>query len=113
MTRLLMAMCCTLALAACGEKNESEPAAPPQSGGAPSREDCGAVKVPGHEAVEIRAGGVGCDAAKKVASAAEGRGRAPYESGGFACKPSEAGSGDTNYSCSMGSAKISFRYGTA
>jgi len=52
--------------------------------------DCGGVTVPGHGAVDIRAGGVRCGPAKAVAAAAQGRGRQPYEAEGFACEPAEA-----------------------
>lgn len=45
--------------------------------------------------------------AKAVAAAAGGRGRAAYESDGFACEPSEAGGGDTT----RGEASVRFRYG--
>lgn len=68
--------------------------------------------VPGHQAVDVRAAGTECAVAEKVAAAAAGRGRAAYESGGFACTPSDASGGDTNYSCSMGSASITFLYGS-
>ena len=71
------------------------------------------VKVPGHEAIDVKATGADCDLAEKVAAAAEGRGRAAYESSGFACTPSDASGGDTTYRCSMGPATITFRYGTA
>jgi len=110
---LLVATCCVLVLGACGGEEGSGSAPPPQTQGATNGEDCGNAKVPGHEAIGIRATGTECDSAKEVASDAEGRGRAPYESGGFACEPSEAGGGDTNYSCSAGSAKVTFRYGTS
>ncbi len=69
--------------------------------------------MPGHEAVDIRAGGVGCGPAKAVAAVAEGRGRQPYEAEGFACEPAEADGGDTDYTCTRGDARIRFRYGTA
>ncbi|MBA2513006.1 MAG: hypothetical protein H0V26_01580 [Solirubrobacterales bacterium] len=103
-----------LALVGCGG-DEDAPATPPEnpSAAGASVTDCGMVAVPGHEAVGIRAGGVGCDAAKSVAAAAEGRGRRPYEVEGFGCEPAQAGDGDTNYSCTRGAARISFRYGTA
>lgn len=46
-----------------------------------------------------------------IAEAAEGLGRAPYESGGFTCEPTDAASGKTNYICTMGEAKLTFLYG--
>jgi len=67
--------------------------------------------VPGHRAVQVRASGTPCARAAKVAAAAEGRGRAAYESAGFGCAPSNASGGDTNYSCKKGAAKVTFRYG--
>ncbi len=104
---------CALSLGACGGDEESGPAAAPsQAATAPGSRSCDDVMVPGHEAVELRATGVDCDAAMKVAAAAEGRGRASYESNGFACQPSEATGGATNYACAMGSARLTFRYGT-
>ncbi len=78
-----------------------------------SAADCGNVTVPGHEAVDIAAGGADCELAKAVAAAAEGRGRAPYEAEGFACEPADADGGDTDYTCTRGEASIAFRYGTA
>jgi len=69
------------------------------------------VTVPGHRAVDVLASGADCAAAERVAAAAEGRGRAPYESGGFACEPSDASGGDTTYRCTMGPATITFLYG--
>lgn len=110
--RTLVVAVCALALAACGDEEPGPGAAPPQGTAAPGGQSCENVTVPGHEAVELRASGVECDVAMEVAAAAEGRGRAPYESGGFACRPSEAGGGDTNYECTMGPARITFRYGT-
>ncbi len=71
------------------------------------------MRVLGHQAVDVRARGTKCSLAESVAAAAEGRGRAAYESGGFACTPRDASGGDTNYSCSMGSAKVTFLYGTS
>ncbi|MDQ3433152.1 MAG: hypothetical protein M3481_00465 [Actinomycetota bacterium] len=75
--------------------------------------DCGGVTVPGHGAVDIRAGGVRCGPAKAVAAAAQGRGRQPYEAEGFACEPAEADGGDTAYTCTRGDARLGFRYRTA
>lgn len=122
MNGVLLAVGFALALGACAGGESAAPVAPPKQtqsappgpseAGASGGEACGSVTVPGHEALDIRATGAGCDAAKRIAAAAEGRGRAPYESGGFACEPSEAGDGDTNYRCSMESARITFRYGT-
>jgi len=75
--------------------------------------DCGDVSVTGHEALGIRAGAVDCDSARAVAAAAEGRGRQPYEAEGFRCEPADADAGDTDYTCTRGKVRISFRYGTA
>lgn len=116
---MLLPACCALALAACGGDDEQPPSASdpavaevkaPAAGGG---EACQDVKVPGHQAVDVQATGVACAAAEKVAAAAEGRGRASYESGGFSCAPSDASGGDTSYRCSMGAAKITFLYGAA
>lgn len=110
-----------MTVGACGGDDEPTPsaAAPaaetseaaPEEGSA-GGETCEDVTVPGHEAVDVRATGAACGAAEKVAAAAEGRGRAPYEAGGFACTPSDASGGNTSYSCSMGSARVTFLYGT-
>ena len=117
-TAMVLPACCALALGACGGDDEEPPPAAdpapaeqkaPAAGGG---EACRDVKVPGHQAIDLKASGVACAAAEKVAAAAEGRARAPYESGGFACQPSDASGGDTNYSCSMGAARITFLYGT-
>lgn len=120
---LLVSACCVVAIGACGEQGKpassdtppdatqtTQGAAP--ADGSPGGESCKDVMVPGHEAVEVKATGAECGAAEQVAADAEGRGRAAYESQGFACEPSEASGGDTNYTCSMGSAKVTFRYGT-
>jgi len=103
-----------LGLTGCGE-DTSTPRAPVKTtpaAGEPAA-DCGKAAVRGHEAIAIRADGVGCGVAKSVAAAAEGRNRQPYDAKGFGCEPAEAGGGDTNYTCTRGKARISFRYGTA
>lgn len=105
-TALVLAACCALTLGACG--GEDEPSSEAAQGG----QSCEDVKVPGHAAVDLKAVGAACAIAEKVAGAAEGRGRAAYEASGFACEPSGAGDGDTNYSCSRDSATVTFRYGT-
>lgn len=74
---------------------------------------CANVPVPGHEAVNLRAQGVPCALAKQVAAAALGKGRRPYQAAGFRCQPSEADGGDTNYTCTQGDLRVTFRYGTA
>lgn len=109
--RLVVPASCALVLGACGGGSEPTASPPPQSGGAPDSRDCGRVEVPGHEAVDVRASGVGCAAADGLVSAAVGKGRAAYESQGFRCDPADAGGGDTNYRCAMGSATVTFRYG--
>lgn len=114
---MLVATGCVLALGACGGDDEpaAGPDAPAEQTQAPvtgSRERCEDVIVPGHEAVDVRAAGTSCSAAEEVAAAAEGRGRAPYESGGFECEPSDASGGNTTYRCSMGDATVTFLCGT-
>ena len=110
MTARLGASLATLSiavLAGCGGDDGAD--RPPAAAG---DERCGRVTVPGHEAVGIRASGAECAIARRVAAAAEGRGRQPYQSDGFACEPAEAAGGDTDYTCSRDGARISFRYGT-
>ncbi|RZL32858.1 MAG: hypothetical protein EOP35_19230 [Rubrivivax sp.] len=63
--------------------------------------------------MDIIATGVTCDEASAIAKAAEGLGRAAFKSGGFSCKPTDAPHGDTNYTCTKGKARVTFRYGTA
>ena len=112
---MLLPACCALTLAGCGGDDEKPPPAADAEQKAPAAgggEVCEDVKVPGHQAVDVQATGVACAAAEKVAAAAEGRSRAPYESGGFSCAPSDASGGDTSYRCSMGAARITFLYGT-
>lgn len=116
---LLLSACCAVAIGACGDDQESGSAATPTatqtaapSGSSSSGENCMDVMVPGHKAIDVKTTGAECATAEKIAAAAEGRGRAAYESGGFACKPTDASGGDTNYRCSMGSATITFLYGT-
>lgn len=120
---LLVAACCAVAIGACGGgESTSSDTAPgaaqttqsgaPADGSSSGAKSCEDVMVRGHQAVDIEATGAECGAAEKVAAAAEGRGRAAYESGGFACTPSEASGGNTTYSCSMGSATVTFLYGT-
>lgn len=120
---VLLAVCGAFAIGACGEDEQptSSAAAPAAvhttEGAAPAEgssggERCQDVTVPGHQAVDVLASGADCAAAERIAAAAEGRGRAPYESGGFACAPSDAGGGDTTYRCTMGPATITFLYGT-
>lgn len=122
-TVLLLVVCGAFAIAACGEDEQptssaaapaavqkTEGAAPAE--GSSSGERCQDVTVPGHRAVDVLASGADCAAAERIAAAAEGRGRAPYESGGFACAPRDASGGDTAYRCSMGPATITFLYGT-
>jgi len=108
--RLVLALS-VLVATGCGEDadpgGESMPETPARAA------DCGNVAVPGHEAVDIAAGGADCELARAVAAAAEGRGRAPYEAEGFACEPADADGGDTDYTCTRGEASIAFRYGTA
>lgn len=109
--RSTLAVLLAAALGACGGEDKAAPDEPKrqQAGGG----DCGSVEVTGHEAVEIKASGPSCEAAKAVAAAAEGRGRAPYEQSGFSCTPSPAGGGDTHYACTGVGGRVSFRYGTS
>jgi len=112
-----------LVLAACGD---DEPAVGPRAttpatqtapqtsaAGASTSEavTCPDVPVPGHLAENVKATGLDCDATVAIANEAEGRGRAPYTSRGFACEPTDADAGKTNYSCTMGEAKLTFLYG--
>ena len=93
-----------------GDDNQPSPGAPsqrPESGSA-----CKDVTVPGHLAVQVRASGVACGRAEAVAAAAEGQGRARYDAEGFVCEPSDAGGADTNYACTAGGSRVTFRYGT-
>ncbi len=119
---VLLAVCGALAMGACGNNKEpTSPAAPTpaqttegaaSAEGPSGGERCQDVTVPGHKAVDVRSEGAECGAAEKIAAAAEGRGRTAYESGGFACTPSDASGGDTTYRCTMGPATITFLYGT-
>lgn len=99
------------ALAGCG--GDDEPPAAPEPSAPAGTAECGTVTVPGHEGVGIRADGVDCTQAKAVATAAEGRGRAPYEAEGFSCEPTDAPAGDTDYACTKGDASVTFRWGTS
>lgn len=108
----------TLGLAACG----SEEAAPGRTQSAATAPDaapttqgeaksCPDVPVPGHLAEDVMARGLTCDATVPVANMAEGRRRAAYTSDGFSCKPQDAADGKTNYTCTKGSATLTFLYG--
>lgn len=111
-----------VAVGACGDDEDSEPsgsaaAAPAATQEAPEAEagadatSCPDVPVPGHLAEDVMASGLDCDATVPIANAAEGLGRAPYKSNGFACEPTDGAGGKTNYSCTMGDAKLTFLYG--
>lgn len=76
-------------------------------------ESCDDIAVPGHEATDVRVQGVSCARAEELAAAAVGEGRSRYASAGFTCEPSDAGGGDTNYICTRGDARVTFRYGAA
>ncbi|MCA1572435.1 MAG: hypothetical protein LC798_19465 [Chloroflexi bacterium] len=115
---------CALGMAACGddEPQATGSAAAPTATNQPAPEEaaergssetmsCPDVPVPGHLAEDVKATGLDCDATVPIANAAEGMGRAPYESGGFACEPTDAPNGKTTYSCTMGDAKLIFLYG--
>ena len=129
--RRLRALLLTLAvtvLAGCGGETSGDEAGggagEPSRGGSteerssegesasPSR-SCDDVAVPGHEATNVRVQGVSCARAAEVAAAALGKGRRAYETAGFACEPSDASGGDTNYMCTQDDARVTFRYGTA
>ena len=99
--------------AGCGDESSPGGERTPATNAPAPGTDCGDVSVTGHEALGIRAGAVDCDSARAVAAAAEGRGRQPYEAEGFRCEPADADAGDTNYTCTRGKVRISFRYGTA
>lgn len=55
--------------------------------------------------------GLDCDATVTIANEAEGRGRAPYKSSGFACEPADAAGGKTTYTCTKDDAELTFLYG--
>lgn len=113
---------CALVLAACGD---DEPAVGPNTTAATTQTDpqtpaaagssaamsCPDVPVPGHLAENVKAAGLDCEATVPIANEAEGRGRAPYRSSGFDCEPTDASGGKTNYTCTMGEAKLTFLYG--
>ncbi|MDQ3609355.1 MAG: hypothetical protein M3459_10705 [Actinomycetota bacterium] len=128
--RRLRALLLTLlvsGLAGCGGEtsgNDGGGAATEQSQSAPTQEQssgsdfagtsgsCDDIPVPGHEATNVRVEGVSCTRAAEVAAAALGKGRRPYEAAGFTCEPSDAGGGDTSYTCTRGDARVTFGYGT-
>lgn len=91
-------------------QEQGEPAADQATGGGQSCDD---IPVPGHEGTNVRVQGVGCTEAAEIVGAAVGKGRQAYEAAGFACEPSPTGGGDTNYACTQGDARVSFRYGAA
>lgn len=112
---------CAVAVGACGDDGSSVSAgtttAPPATTQAAPDDvaadtiSCPDVPVPGHLAENVKAAGLDCPATVPIANAAEGRGRAPYTLGGFACEPSDAADGKTNYTCSKADAKLTFLYG--
>ncbi len=115
---------CTLGLAGCGDDgpktggSNAAPSATPKSvpeqtpaSGSSAGVSCPDVPVPGHLAENVKATGLDCAATVAIANAAEGRGRAPYASRGFACEPTDAEGGKTNYSCTKGEAQLTFLYG--
>ena len=121
---------CAVGVGACGDDEDSEPSGSAAAGPAATQEapdaaaadqaapaagadamSCPDVPVPGHLAENVMAAGLDCDATVPIANAAEGLGRAAYKSNGFACEPTDAADGKTNYSCTMGDAKLTFLYG--
>ncbi len=102
----------TLGLGACGGDEASSTAAP-EAPATTKREakSCPDVPVPGHLAKDVLARGLTCDATVPIANMAEGLGRAAYTSDGFSCKPQDAADGKTNYTCTKGSATLTFLYG--
>lgn len=97
-------------LSACSSSS-SEPA-PPAAAANAKGTSCGTVDVPAHEGVDVLAYGIDCPAARDIVRVAEGRGRAAYDTGGYACTPSPAPDGDTFYDCvASGGKRITFRYG--
>lgn len=90
-------------------QEQGEPAADQATGG----QSCDDIPMPGHEGTNVRVQGVGCTEAAEIVGAAVGKGRQAYEAAGFACEPSPTGGGDTNYACTQGDARVSFRYGAA
>lgn len=116
-----------LGLAACGAEDSASPGTttgpaqaqatqPVPADAAPAAASaqamsCPDVPVPGHLAEDVMATGLGCDATVAIANEAEGRRRAPYTSGGFACEPEDAAAGKTNYTCTKADAELTFLYG--
>ncbi|CAB4896845.1 MULTISPECIES: hypothetical protein [Patulibacter] len=112
---LLMAVLSAGALASCGAES-SDPAGPasttaPTSVAGSPGSSCPDIPVPGHRATRVRVVGVTCAVAVTVANDAEGRGRAAYASAGLSCTPSDATAGDTDYACTDGERRLTFRYG--
>ena len=85
---------------------------PPQGSGT-TAQSCEEISVPGHEGRNVRVQGLSCEQAAEIIGGAVGQGRQAYEAAGFACEPSPAGGGDTNYECTRGDARMTFRYGAA
>lgn len=122
---LSIAATCALGLVACGDDDsgssgataapaqttQSTPAEAAPAAGSGDAMSCPDVPVPGHLAEDVMATGLDCDATVPIANEAEGRGRAPYTSGGFACEPEDASAGKTNYTCTKAGAELTFLYG--
>lgn len=101
----------TVALAAgCGGGEQAAPSGDAAGGGAG---ECGRIEVPGHVATQVRTQGADCDTATALVEAAVGQGREEYDAEGFTCEPSDAGGGNTDYTCTGDGAEVVFRYAAA
>ena len=85
----------------------------PQRDSATGTQSCDEIPVPGHEARNVRVQGGSCAQAAEIIGGAVGQGREAYEAAGFACEPSPVEGGDTDYTCTRGDARVTFRYGAA
>lgn len=93
----------------CGSSEDVTVAPPPAA-----ENDCTNVQVPAHEATDVQLTGLDCATARAVILAAVGQGRAVYAAEDFACTPTDAAGGDTNYSCTgPDGARLTFLYGVA
>lgn len=112
--RTSVAMVCGVVLSACGGGEEPGSPAPSQANDAPRGQKCDDVTVPGPRPPDRRPSRSRCRLRGRDEGGGlrRGPGRAPYESDGFTCRPNQADGGDTDYNCTMGSARVTFRYGT-
>ena len=99
-------------LAACGSSASTQDAAADASGTASTT--CSRIEVPAHEGTDVALAGLDCEKARNVILAAVGKGRAAYAAAGFACTPTAAPEGDTDYVCTgADGARLTFHYGAA